>query len=187
MLVLLVAVFAATRKPREEMAAEEERPLLIRTVTVEPRTMPDTLLLPGRVEPVVSAELSAEKAGNVTVLAVEKGDEVAAGQVLLRLDDRAWKNLHRRARIESENADRELERWQEVKKTGGVSESDFAAIRQRKELAEAALQQSVGDRGHADFLQGFEEFVGEVDVGIADHGVAPSGSSGPLFNILSIL
>jgi len=139
---LVSVVFGLIRKPPEDVMAREEEPVLVRTMAIEPRDVPDVLVLPGRIKPCVDTDLAVEKAGVVVAIAVDEGDKVAAGQVLLRVDSRQWEHARRQAEIENREAREDLARWQEVKKTGAVSESDFASVRERSELAEAALSRA---------------------------------------------
>lgn len=140
--VLLIAAFAATHKPAEQAVEEAERPKAVKVLVVEPREMPDMVLLPAKVEPKQEAQLPAERAGRVVELLADKGDRVGAGQVLLRVDDRLWAAGRRRAEIEARDAEKDLKRWKELEKTGAVSASDYEAILRRQESAAIALEET---------------------------------------------
>ena len=72
------------------------------------------------------------------VCSVDKGDRVEAGQVLLRLDCRQWEHILKKAEVELADARSDLERWDELKQAGAVSDSDFDDILRRARLAEIA-------------------------------------------------
>jgi membrane fusion protein (multidrug efflux system) len=78
----------------------------------------------------------------VVELLADKGDTVAAGQVLLRLDRRLPEANVRRARIEVRDAERDLKRWQELAKSGAVSTSESEAVQRRQEAAAIALDEA---------------------------------------------
>ena len=144
-LVIVVALIFAMpmlKKPEEKKVVEPEKPVAVRTITIERRTVEDALLLPARVEPLQEANLAAERAGRVIEVVADKGQAVEAGQVLLRLDGRLWEAARQRAEIEERDASRDLKRWKELEKTGAVSGSEFESIQRRQESARIALNEA---------------------------------------------
>ena len=142
MVVALIFAMPMLKKPEEKKAVEPEKPVAVRTLTIELRTVEDALLLPARVEPLQEANLAAERAGRVIELLADKGQAVEAGQVLLRLDGRLWEATRQRAEIEERDASRDLKRWKELEKTGAVSGSEFESIQRRQETARIALDEA---------------------------------------------
>jgi len=167
-LVLAGIVLLAVRKPaREKVAVTETQPVLVRVMTIEPRTVREAVWIPGRVAANVSALLSVEKAGRVVECAVDKGDTVSAGQVLLRVDDRDWRALEKRARLELADAERELARWEQMKASGAVAASEYDAIKQRQELAAVAVDQAAVHVGQCTLASPFD---GVVDARLIEAG-----------------
>ena len=142
LVVVLIVVLALLPRPEEESADDAERPVPVRVLTVEPRTIPDVIELPARIEPAQEALLAVERAGRVVERRVRKGDAVKKGQALLRVDGRLWDAARRRAEIEARDAAKDLARWKELEKTGAVSTSDFEGILRRQEAAEIALEEA---------------------------------------------
>lgn len=142
LVVLLIVLLASMKPPAEAVEAETERPVAVRVMEVVPRSVPDVIELPARIEPEKEAQLPAERAGRVVERLAEKGDAVKTGQVLLRVDRRLWEAAHRRAEIEARDAERDLERWKELEKTGAVSASDYEAVVRRQESAQIALDEA---------------------------------------------
>ena len=135
-LILLLA-FLPDRKPDViEDTVEAER---VRVLTVAPRNLVQSVTLPGRVTPYRTIGLAAEIGGVLTEVAVEKGDTIEKGQVLLRIDERSWAAQHRQAEVEQRDAARDLERWTRMQAEGAVSQSEFDAVIRRKEMADIAL------------------------------------------------
>jgi len=182
-LVLAGIVLLAVRKPaREKVAVTETQPVLVRVMTIEPRTVREAVWIPGRVAANVSALLSVEKAGRVVECAVDKGDTVSAGQVLLRVDDRDWRALEKRARLELADAERELARWEQMKASGAVAASEYDAIKQRQELAAVAVDQAAVHVGQCTLASPFD---GVVDARLIEAGeYATEGQ--PAFQVLDL-
>ena len=142
LVVALIVAFGALKKPAEQAAPEAEKPVAVRTLALEPRTVEDALQLPGRIAPLQEANLGAERAGRVVELLADKGQAVAEGQVLLRVDGRLWDAARRRAEIEARDAARDLKRWKELEKTGAVSASEYEGVERRQEAADIALEEA---------------------------------------------
>ena len=142
LVVALIVAFGALKKPAEPAAPEAEKPVAVRTLALEPRTVEDALQLPGRIAPLQEANLGAERAGRVVELLADKGQAVAEGQVLLRVDGRLWDAARRRAEIEARDAARDLKRWKELEKTGAVSASEYEGVERRQEAADIALEEA---------------------------------------------
>lgn len=135
--VVLMIVFLRKPKPKDIAVPEREHP--VRVIVVSAEAPRDALELPARLEPIYDAVLAAEKAGRIEEILVNRGDRVAAGDILARVDARAWEARLRQAVVERDIAARELARWTELKAAGAVSASDFDAVRARFERAEAAV------------------------------------------------
>jgi len=134
-----IVIMALWRKPPKQTVPQAEKAVPVKVRRLATREVPDEIDLPGRIEPFVEADLSAEKGGRIVSLEVDKGDRVEAGALLLQLDDRLWAVALRQAEIERRDAEREETRWLELKKTGAVSVSDFDGVVKRRELAQAAV------------------------------------------------
>ena len=140
--VALIVVFGATKKAPEKTETPPEKAVPVRTMVIEPQTVEDALQLPARIEALQEALPAAERAGRVTEILADKGAQVDAGAVLLRVDDRLWAAGVRRAEIELRDAERDLKRWKELEKTGAVSASEYEGVRRRQESAEIARDEA---------------------------------------------
>jgi len=139
--IAAIIVLVLVKKAPETSEATGQKPVSVRVLTVSPRELPDTVSLPGRIEAFVQAELAAEKAGRVESIAVEKGDSVEKGQLLMQVDDSIWRTGLKRAEVEQREAARDLGRWEALKESGAVSDSELDGARTRMDLAEAALEE----------------------------------------------
>ena len=103
----------------------------------------------GKIKPVVEVKISAKVSGNITVLAVDEGDRVKKGQLLLKLDrERYAANVSRaESMLKSSEASlwqakAEYERRKELFTTNLTSESELQVAEASFRLAESQVEQS---------------------------------------------
>ena len=137
---ILILVLALLPKPDPDEITDESEAELVRVVKVEPRNLVQTIVLPGQVIPNRSVMLAAELGGVITDIQATKGDEVAKGDILARIDHRHWEAQHRQAQVEARDAQRDLTRWEKMATEGAVSQSEFDAVKRRQELAAITLE-----------------------------------------------
>ncbi|MBN2164297.1 MAG: efflux RND transporter periplasmic adaptor subunit [Pontiellaceae bacterium] len=123
-LVAILMIFKPAEKPEE---TGSEAAVAVATITVQPTNTPDVVLLPALIEANVDVTLSAEKAGRIVALKVDRGDAVKKAQLLMQIDDRIWQTNLKQARIAAANAERNFERTKSLMESGAVSQSDYDA------------------------------------------------------------
>lgn len=180
--LVLVIVMTILRPPPEEFTEPEAQPVLVSTQQIVPQSRKDDILLPARMEAHVSAVLAIEKGGRITSIAVEKGDVVQEGQTVLEVDSRQWKTALEQARIERENATRDLVRWKKMQSEGAVSDSEFDAVKRRHDLAVTAF-----DAAEVDFAKCTlrAPFDGVIDARMVELGEFASEGL-PAFQLVDI-
>jgi HlyD family secretion protein len=130
----------------------------VATVGTEERDIVRTLAVVGRVRAAARAGLGASLAGTVTAVRVREGDRVAAGELLVSLDDRearaaVWqaeaaltetvastRDALAQAEREAELADRDLERLRAVFEKGGLTRQRVEQAEQRAHDARSRLE-----------------------------------------------
>lgn len=142
LVVMGIVILAILKPDTPEPETPPEKSIAVRTMVIESQSVPVGIKVHARVEPLVDAVLSAEKAGRIVEIAAEKGDAVKAGQVLMRLDDRTWKAALEQTEIENRQLTTDLKRWQEMEKSGAVSTKESDDIRLRKEASDIAVRQA---------------------------------------------
>lgn len=142
-IVVIAAAVAANiaRKPDNALEVqidEAKRGTIIQTVSAS-----------GKIKPVVEVKISAKVSGNITVLAVDEGDRVKKGQLLLKLDrERYAANVSRaESMLKSSEASlwqakAEYERRKELFATKLTSESELQVAEASFRLAESQVEQS---------------------------------------------
>ncbi len=141
-LAVLTTILVATHRPGEKADAAPELSFPVMTLIISPRSVNEMLRVPGRIEPFRRAVLSSEQEGLIAELNADKGDAVTKGQVLLRIDGRAWEHARQRAAIEIEDAEKDVARWRELRDAGAVSINDHETMVIRKERAVIALKEA---------------------------------------------
>lgn len=141
-LVALIAVLLLIKKPEDDPTPTTPHALPVRVLYMTPRDVADHLVLAARLWPCISAELAAEKGGRIVEIVAHKGERVEKQQILMRQDARQWELLKAQAQVEADDAERNLNRWRELKKTGAVADNAFDRIKHRHEMALAALAQA---------------------------------------------
>ncbi len=141
-LAVLTTILVATHRPGQKPDAAHELSFPVTTIIISPRAVNEMLRVPGRIEPFMQTVLSSEQEGLIAELNADKGDAVTNGQVLLRIDGRAWEHMRRRATVEIEDAKKDVARWRELRSAGAVSINDHEAIVIRKERAVIALEEA---------------------------------------------
>ncbi len=144
-ILAVLAVIALTvfrpRPPAPGEALPEQR-VAVTVWTVEPRTLPDAIALPGRMEPFNDVIVSAEQAGRIISLDVADGERVRQGDILLRLDERLWRTELQRTELVARDAHRDLARLRDLRATGAVSQSDLDAAEMRAATADLAREEA---------------------------------------------
>jgi RND family efflux transporter MFP subunit len=132
-------------------------------VRVEPQPLEETLDVTGSLVSSVAVDVKTQFAGRLVALLKQEGDRVQKGELLATLEEtdarlalgqaRATQDVAQatldRARVAEEHARRELERAQNLLRSGGITDRDFQAAEMtardtqaQVKLAEAQLEQA---------------------------------------------
>lgn len=114
-------------------------PFPVRTLLVEAEERPRTLALRGRTMADAIVNVRAETTGRIVERLVDKGDVVAAGEVLCRLDPGAREALLAEAIAEAEKAELEFKAAEGLKGRGFESTNRVAAQRAALDSANAKV------------------------------------------------
>lgn len=140
------------------------------TVRVEARVLAPSTAAEATIEAVHQATLAAQVAGRIVELAVDAGDRVRRGQVLLRIDaaESAAAVAAADAGVASAasallNARAEYERARSLVERKFLSQSALDAARTRFQAAEAQLRAARASRVQAATVQGYTAVVSPLD------------------------
>ena len=143
--LMAVLLLASCSQP-EEQAPPQEVP--VRVVTVAAQTVPNVIELPGRVEPVRTAEVRARVTGIVQERLFQEGTDVREGQPLFRIDPRELRASYNqtqaaltRARATAANARAVVERYRPLVAEDAISGQEYDAAVAAAREAEANVAQ----------------------------------------------
>ncbi len=129
---LLLIAYAASGcrggSPAKEAPPDDagvSAPVPVEVVTIKEGPIEETLQFSTTLAAEIAVQVLARTTGQVERRLFEEGDEVAAGAVLLRLEDREQRSALRRAQSELELADRTLATQQTLHTKGVVSEQSL--------------------------------------------------------------
>ncbi len=169
-------VYRVQQQDEEAGAGGPGRALTVKTAPVAVRDFPRVIELPGTLEAVRQAAISAQAGGTLMRQHVQEGDHVRAGQLLFSLDARPAETRSAQgrasldgARAEMAEADRKLQRLQPLKASGYISQQEYddavlahEAARARAATARAELDAARLDVAYAQVRAPFAGRVGRI-------------------------
>ena len=182
LIVVAIVLLIVLKPPPEAVPEPKEKPVPVTVLEVQPRALPDRIVIPGRVAPVADAVLAAERGGRIVALGADKGDCVSAGQVLMRMDSRLADAMLKQALIEVEDARRDETRYTELNETGAVAASEFDAVRKRGEVAAVVLEQAEVQVSQCVVKSPLDGVVNDRFVEVGEYAM----EGGPVFHVVSV-
>jgi HlyD family secretion protein len=138
LLIVIVAAVLAAIVIANLIPKKVEKGPEVRTEVVAKRDLEAWVRAPGTVTPVTMVQVSSNVTGRVDELAVQEGQQVRKGDLLLRLDDERFQSqvLQYRAQIESGKARltlaeaEEKEAWENLQRTESLAKGGLASDQQ---------------------------------------------------------
>lgn len=124
------------------------KPRPAKLVEVSAASNQRNLSFPAVIRAAQTADLTFQVAGEIREINVLEGDEVEAGIVVARLDQRDAQNALAQAKAEFDNATTEFERAERLAAQDAISRSVLESRKTQRDVADAAYrtaQKSVGD------------------------------------------
>lgn len=138
-----LAVISVARMPAtvEDVPEREIVPIDVQVSMIAAiPSMPDSIELPGTMEPNQIVDVPAEQRGQVSEMLVVEGQEVKEGDVLMRLDAALLEAELNRAKAQAAFDSRTLERMRELLERGVVNKSQVEEAEARSILSSTALE-----------------------------------------------
>lgn len=136
--VLLLATACGGRPPEAQPAGEGIT--AVRTQTVTPRHVVDTVRLPADVLPNRRAVLAAEVSGVIEHLGVVEGQRVLPGDVLVSIDTRALQQALAEAEAVFRRAQADFERAEQLAERRSITRQQLIEARAARDVAAARLE-----------------------------------------------
>lgn len=156
---VLVAFFVVSGCSSGDSEAQASAPASVKTanvVTIEPREFEEMATLPGRVEPIRSAEVRARVAGIVLHKTFTEGSDVKAGDILFEIDPASLKIALARSKGELAMVEAKLfdaktlvDRYTPLLKSQAVSKQIFDAAQTSYLSAKASVASAKADVANA--------------------------------------
>ena len=119
----------------------------VKTAVVAPITVPRLLRLTGNLRGAKETDLAANVAGMLTATSVERGQTVAAGEVLARVDVRAASLALADAKVQVENtklqqsiSSADCVRYEQLKARGVVTDLEFDQVTAKCKIAPVSIE-----------------------------------------------
>lgn len=149
--LLLLAVFCVSAACSDSASQSKRRgaagPLAVTVAEAREAPWERSIALVGTLLPAQEARIAAEVEGSIEKTLVEVGDHVARGAELAQIDTASYQGMvnlhtanHNKAIANAENQRENLERLQQLRKSGSVSPTDFdqAVAAEKQAAAEVA-------------------------------------------------
>ena len=138
LLAAVAAIFFYEPKPDTDDAPPPVRPVKSMVVG-QPPVMPP-LQFPGVVDARAGVDLSFEVGGRIVEFPATRGQHVAKGKILARLDDRDYQNQVKNAEADLAYAESTLARMEAALAKNAVSQEEYSRARASADKARAALE-----------------------------------------------
>lgn len=133
----LVLLAACEESPKGNKPKTAKSPLLVQIAPVGYQQEGQTILRTGTLRADRQVKLITEEEGRIAALPVHEGDRVAAGELLLQLNDTQLKAELKKARAQREQAALDVRRLERLQSSRVVSEDELARARTALDVAQA--------------------------------------------------
>lgn len=151
------SAFDHLTKTSPNMARKMNQPIPVQTVAVEQRTLLETIGASGEVRPITVVSLTSNYTGRIQEVAVDIGDKVSQGDMLIQFDSELAEAALRRAQSAVHHAAAELKRAkQQLQRTRAIYKQGLAS-------AMLAVPQSMVDHASAELARA-EDYLRRITV-----------------------
>lgn len=179
-IILMILYKGTKQKPEKQVVAEQATPVTV--ITAKAEDVENLIILPARLVAIQDLMLPMEKAGTVTELYVDRGDIVTNGQALMKIDDRLWVDALKQAEIDIRDAQKDLDRWENLKQSGAVSQSDYEDVKTRMENAEIARNTAQINLERSRVVSPINGFINDRMIDIGEY----VNEGAPVFQVLDL-
>ncbi|MAY69989.1 efflux RND transporter periplasmic adaptor subunit [Halomonas litopenaei] len=161
-LLAIVALAAGCESDQPPLSQQQVHP--VKLVSLDAGRQGMLMRYPGQVQASERSELSFRVGGELRELAVQPGDDVEAGDLIARLDDRDAKSQLANARSSYNLAEATYERMRISLERGAISRSRFDEARAEFLSAQAQLKQAQDQLSYTELSAPFSGVIASVPV-----------------------
>lgn len=155
-LAILLTLTACTEAPAE---AQSVTAATVKLYTVDSDAQLNSRHFVGRVDAVSTVDLAFQVGGRVTELAVQQGQIVPAGELLAALDPTDYQLALQQAKVQLEQAKRDLARGQPLREQGILTPSEFDQLQTSYDIAKVAEENAQRNAGYTRLNAPFDALV----------------------------
>ncbi len=133
-----------------ESSSEAEITSVATLLSISPAEIPAHYITSGTVTSDHRVSISSRISGYIHEMRVREGDQVKAGQVLLRIDPVDAKQALIQAKADLADAEADLQRYDELLKAGAVTSQQAAKVRLRYKVAKSQVEQARNQLSYAE-------------------------------------
>jgi len=150
--ITLIAAVTSLSACSDESApkAENYPTATAQTMTVQQQAVPAYYTTSGTVTSDHRVSISSRLSGYIRELTVREGDQVKAGQILVRVDPVDAKQALIQAKADLADAEADLNRYKELFKSGAVSKQQLSKIELRYTVAKSQVKQASNQLSYAE-------------------------------------
>lgn len=149
-------------------SVEGDRRILVEVDTVSHGSVADYLETTGSIESEAQADIAVETTGTVTQIAAEEGDSVSRGQLLAVIENPSLEASARRASIELERAEADLERARTLHGQQAISDSELRQAEVSYRTAQTSANEARRTRGFTRVTSPIDGTVSVRDIRVGE-------------------
>ncbi len=147
--IAMIAIFALTMSKKDEIvqAKEAKKKIPVLAMEIAPCDFTDTIEIPGLLKSWATVKISSEISGRIVEILAEKGDKLSEGQIIMKIDSKAYKAERDKAAADLELARQNFDRKSKLFTAKSISEKDLedaknllSSSQADLEIAEASLE-----------------------------------------------
>ncbi len=127
--LVVVKIFFFPSQSGQQMQQPHGKPMptAVTVYIITSEKLENTLTASGTIVANEEVELKPELSGKIISLPLKEGTEVIKGELLMKINDADFQAQYKKLQLQSDLADKNLKRQQELLKINGVSQSDVDA------------------------------------------------------------
>lgn len=138
--ISLMALLGGCSSDDADGQVGEQPATRVEIVTPDRQTLSTTLMSSGTIASRNEVRVIAQTEGKVTMIEVEEGDRVEEGEIIVQLDDSIPHAQYREAEANYREANRNLERFEQLYERDLISQQEYQNIVAQAEIAEARYE-----------------------------------------------
>lgn len=169
LLLIYLIIFAACSRKKDKATEQAPSIFLVDAVKLVPQDFATQLKVTARILPFEQVEIKAPLAGTVLTIGVKEGQFVRQGELIVRLDDRAWIAQEKGLKAQLLSAAADLDRKKELLTLEGASQQDVDQAQATVDALAAQIEELNVKIGLANVKAPFDGKLGMRDFSLGTY------------------